>query len=263
MPRTLVLAACLSALPALAFEGVIDMKMTITGKPPEAKQPVSSTGNITVTIKGLNSRMDSTMTMPGVSTPLKTTVIHRADDPNTTYLVYEATKTYQKQDSKADVDRDESKSTVKRLGKETIAGRTTEHVLVTHQGDNREMELWVDTNLISSADLERAFSAGNQSGSGSWWGALKKAGVAGVPLKTVSKGKDAYDRVTTEATRVESRSVSSSLFQVPAGYTESKDGMGAISAEQQKEMMKSYLDKLSPQERQKVEEMMKKQAGGH
>jgi hypothetical protein len=261
MPRTLLLAACLSALPALAFEGVIDMKMTIAGKP-EANQSVSSTGTITMSIKGLSSRMDSSMKLPGVSTPLKTTVIHRADEPNTTYLVYEANKTYDKMDSKADadVDHDASKATVKRLGKENIAGRPTEHVLVTEEG-GREMELWIDTTLISSADLEKAF--GTERRGGSWWGALKKAGVTGIPLKFVSKGKEAHDRITTEATRVESKSISSSLFQVPAGYTESKGGgLGPMSADQQKELMKSYMDKMSPADRQKMEERMKKAGGG-
>jgi hypothetical protein len=259
MVRSLFLAVCLSTLPALAFEGVIDLKMTGSAGSKDQKQQVTGTG--TITIKGLSSRVDTTMTLPGMSTPTKMAVIHRADQPNTTYMVYEATKTYHRIDSKKDEsgDRDTAgRYTVKKLGKETVAGRTTEHVLISHEGSD-DTEVWVDRNLVSSADLEKAFSGGNRPGA--WWGALKKEGVAGVPLKFVSKSKDGLNRSTMEATRVESKSISSSVFEVPSGYTEAKGGMGAFTPQQRDEMMKKAMERMTPEQRQQMEEMMKRRGG--
>jgi hypothetical protein len=148
MTRALLLFLCTAALPALAFEGVIDTKMTMTGK---------GDGDVrdgSVTIKGLNFRMDSeTKHAAGVT---KMTSIARAEEPGVTYILNDQSKTFQKVDSKSDPERDDgSKWTVKRLGKETIAGRTTEHVQLQKDGGSNAMEVWVDTQLVSASDLAR------------------------------------------------------------------------------------------------------------
>jgi hypothetical protein len=260
MIRSFLLTACLSALPALAFEGVIDMKMSGSTGSKDQKQQINGTG--TLTIKGLNSRFETVMSLPGMTAPTKMAVIHKASEPNVTYMVYEATKTYHRMDTKNDEagDRESaSRYTVKRLGKDTIAGRTTEHVLITREG-GEDTEVWVDRNLVSVGDLEKAFSSGNRPGA--WWSALKKEGVAGVPLKVVSKSKDGSDRGGMEATRVQAKSVSSSEFEVPAGYTEAKAGSGgAFTPQQREEMMKKAMERMSPEQRQRVEEMMKQHGG--
>ena len=95
---------------------------------------MSGTG--TVTIKGLNFRMDNEMTLP--TGPTKMTSIARAEEPGVTYILNDRNKTFQKIDSKKDgPGGDPEKWTVKRLGKETIAGRTTEHVQVQQDDSPR------------------------------------------------------------------------------------------------------------------------------
>lgn len=258
MTRALVTALCLAALPALAFEGVIETKMNATG--PASAQGMSIAGNGKIYLKGLNSRMEQEMKMPSGS--MKQVVIHRSDE-KVTYLVNDANRTYQK--IGADKDEQppgETRWTVKKLGKETVAGRSTEHVEVSQQGKN-PMELWVDTKLVSSGDLEKAFAAGDRR-AGGWWKALKEAGVAGVPLKVVSK-HEGDTGMTWEATSVKAQSVPDSMFKVPADYTEGRGsgvGPGPSSSQQQQQMRDQMLQRLTPEQRKQVEEMMKQHQGG-
>jgi hypothetical protein len=265
MTRALVTALCLVALPALAFEGVIETKMTFNrsavGEKAPQGTPTSMTGTGVITIKGLNSRMEQQMAMGGMGEH-KMVVIHRASEPNTTYIVNDANKTYTKHTAEKEDDASEaSKWTVKKLGKETVAGRSTEHVQVSRQGGGDNLDVWIDKNLVSAGDLEKAFNAGGRDQSG-WWAALRKEGVAGVPLKVVSKNSKGETGVTWEATSVKSQSVPDSAFAVPSGYTESKGygGMGGMGpSQQQRDQM---MQRLTPEQRKQVEEMMKQHGAG-
>jgi Domain of unknown function (DUF4412) len=264
MTRALTVALCLAAVPALAFEGIIETKMTMNrGKGDGAPEgtPTSFSGTGTITVKGLNSRMEQQVNVPGMSGN-KTVVIYRSDQ-KTTYILNTASKTYSKHATeKEDDDSEASKWTVKKLGKDTVAGRSTEHVQVQKAaGGGDVLEVWIDKNLVSASDLEKAFNAGGHGQSG-WWGALRKEGVAGIPLKVVSHNSKGEPGVTWEATSVKSQSVPDSAFSVPADYTESKGygGMGAGGdAQKQREQM---MQQLTPEQRKQVEEMMKKYQGG-
>ncbi len=98
---------------------------------------------------------------------------------------------------------------------------------------------------------------------GGWWQALKKEGVAGIPLKVVAKNSKGESTMTWEATSVKAQSVPDSAFKVPSGYSESKGGMGGtMSPEQQKQMREQMMQRLSPEQREKMEEMMKQRGGG-
>ncbi len=261
MSRALVAVLCLAALPALAFEGVIETKMNATGK--ATGQGMSIAGNGKIYLKGLNSRMEQEMKMPGGGGPMKQVVIYRSDE-GVTYIVNDASRTYQKIGAEKDEQPsgETSKWTVKKLGKETVAGRSTEHVQVSQEGKN-PMELWVDTKLVSSGDLEKAFAAGDRR-AGGWWKALKDAGVAGVPLKVVAKN-EGESGMTWEATSVKAQSVPDSMFKVPAGYTEGRGaGMGpGMSSPQQQQMRNQMMERLTPEQRKQVEEMMKQQGSGN
>ena len=142
MSRALAAALCLAAVPALAFEGVIDTKMTAAGGEMGGK-PMNVSGAGKISIKGLNTRMDQEMNMPGVSGPMKQTVIHRADEPDVTYILHDANKTYTKiVADKDEPSTDKSKEwSVKKIGKDTVAGRPTEHVQVFHEGEGPDGRL--------------------------------------------------------------------------------------------------------------------------
>lgn len=262
MTRALAVALCLAAVPALAFEGVIETKMTMNRgaahDPTAGSGPSTVSGSGLITVKGLSSRMEQQMAMPGMGSG-KTIVIHRADDPNTTIILNDASKTYSKHTIEKNDESEGAKWTVKKLGKDTVAGRSTEHVQVSRQDGQDQLEVWIDKNLVSAGDLEKAFNAGGRGQSG-WWAALRKEGVAGVPLRVLSKNSKGETTVTWEATSVKAQSVPDSAFAIPAGYTESKGfgGMGTPGAMNRDQM----LQKLSPEQRKQVEEMMKQHQGG-
>lgn len=261
MSRALAAAFLLASVPALAFEGVIDTKMSATGGEAGGK-PMSFSGAGKISIKGLNTRMDQEMKLPGVSGPMKQTVIHVADQPDVTYILNDSNKTYQKLVADKKDDPEEGKGwTVKKIGKETVAGRPTEHVQVLHEGKD-PMDVWIDTALVSAGDLEKAFAAGDRR-QGGWWQALKKAGVAGIPLKVAAKNERGGG-MTWEATSVKSQAVPDSTFKIPSGYTESKAGTGmgsSLTPEQQQQMREQMMQRLSPEQRQQMEEMMKQSKG--
>lgn len=241
MKRALLLILCTAALPALAWEGVIDTKMTA------GHGDMTMNGTGTITIKGLSARMDQQLLVPGGGT--KMTTITRAEEPGVTYMLNEQNKSYQKLDSKSDpAEQDDgSQWTVKRLGKETIAGRSTEHVQLQKKGSSETMEVWIDTQLVSASDLNKAFSRGG----GGWWKSLEKAGVAGVPLKFIAHGKEGKDTATWEATKVTAQSVPASTFAIPSGYSEGHGfggGMGGPPA----------MNKLTPEQQKQLQDMMQK-----
>jgi Domain of unknown function (DUF4412) len=261
MIRAAVLALCAFALPAAAFEGVLHTKMSTSAKPTEGAGAYSATG--TITIKGLSSRMETESSVPGRTEKYQMVMIHRADEPNVTYMLYPTRKTYSKTDLSKEHDAASEQPeqwSVKRLGKEKIAGRTTEHVVLTKAGKNDEMELWIDKDLVSAGDLEKAFTAGQ--GSAGWWKTLQKQGLAGVPLKVLHREKDRPDQtVTWEVTEVKAQSVPDSVFRVPAGYTETQPGRGMMTPEQQ-EQMKKAMDRLTPEQKKQMEELMKGHGAG-
>ena len=185
-------------------------------------------------------------------------MIHRADEPDTTYILNDARKTYSKHTAEKGDESEAAKWTVKKLGKDTVAGRSTEHVLVQKTGGADALDVWIDKALVSAGDLEKAFNAGGRGQSG-WWGALRKEGVAGVPLKVVSKNSKGEPAVSWEATSVKSQSVPDSAFAIPSGYTETKGFGGMAPGPQRRDQM---LQQLSPEQRKQVEEMMKQHGSG-
>jgi hypothetical protein len=262
MTRALVAALCLAAAPALAFEGVLINRMSSPQKMPDGK-PLSATG--TIQVKGISTRMESS----GVFGTGKQVVITRAAEPGVSYILYPERKTYTRIDGskeKEDADpADAKKYTIKRLGKEKIAGRTTEHVLVTKAGSSDESEMWIDMNLVSQADMAKAWT-GTTKGQ-SWWGALKKEGLGGIPIKFIHREKDKPDHtVTWEITEVKEQPVPDSAFAIPAGYTEVKMGEGGLSTDQREQMrdqMKKAMENMSPEQKKQLEEMMKQHGSGN
>lgn len=100
---------------------------------------------------------------------------------------------------------------------ETIAGYPcTLYIITERRGDTHEV--WATTGLgryVSVADVQR--NRGKDAG----WSRLL-AEEQGFPLRVVTKNRRGRVVSTMEATRVEKKSIDSSVFEVPAGYTEFK-----------------------------------------
>jgi hypothetical protein len=218
--RSLLVLLTLLAAPSLAaeFEGVLEMKIL-----PDPSTKGGWTGG-TVRILVGKAGMRSEVVAQTSQKPFQMVSLVRAAEPNVTYTLDEANKTYQKFDNTAAATPPGPPPTLKRLGTEKLLGRTVEHVLLTSPSSGKEEELWIDTSLVPPARFVSAFE---REGGDDWWSALRSAGVLGLPLKMVFRSTAAGKATTVEATSVEPKHLSDSNFALPPGYREAKGPLDA------------------------------------
>jgi Domain of unknown function (DUF4412) len=215
--RALVLLLSLSSAASLAaeFEGVLEMKIVT--------DPGTKGGwkGGTVRILVGNAGMRSEVVVQTSQKPFQMVSLVRASEPNVTYTLDEANKTYQKLDNSTAANTPgTAPPTLKRLGTEKMLGRTVEHVLLTSLSKGTEEELWIDTALVPPARFVSAFE---RDGGDDWWNTLRAAGLLGLPLKMVFRSTAPGSKQTAvEATSVEPKQLPESTFAIPAGYREAK-----------------------------------------
>ena len=249
--------AALLALPLAAaaqWEGALEMK--ISGK------DVNGTSKALVGKAG--ARMEMEMTNPQLKQAgqgsMKMTVLSRATEPDVSYLINDAQKSYARIDLKEmekmvpKAER-EKKWTVKRLGPDKVAGYGCERALLAQEGSETEQEVCVSKEIFGSAGR---FRAGRRDPSSQGLEkALKANGLEGMPIRMVVREKGKADaQMTMELVSAEKRSLPASTFQVPPGYTETSM-MGTMMSPEQQKQMDDAMKNLSPEQRKRIEEMMK------
>jgi Domain of unknown function (DUF4412) len=228
------------------FEGVI------TGKSVSTDPSKAGIESMVLSLSPTGVRTETTIGTGQPGAGMHAIMVWSTSDPNTAYILNPATKTYLKQDvSKGNDAAGAAQATnVEKLGKATFLGHTVEKVRVT-TGSLPPREYWVDTSLRFPTAAMSAFSMGRSTKSGVW-AALEKAGVVGIPLRDVNaEGTSGW-----EATSVEQKHLSSSTFQVPSDYHEGKSALDMLSPSQQAAMQQK-LNSMTPEQRAKLEEMMK------
>lgn len=249
--RHLLVCLTLVATSALAkdFEGVI------TGKPTSADPKSGGLQSITMSLSAAGARVEAVLVLgqQNGEGDMHTVMLYRAAEPDTAYILNGASKSYMKHDlSKA---RAAAKAVeapkVEKLGKGTFLGRSVERVRVT--SSNGTWEYWVDTSIRFPASALGAFGM-DRSGKNTAWVALERAGVLGIPLKEMSAAGNGW-----EATSIEQKSLPASLFEVPADYHETKNGLDMLPPAQ-RAAMEQRLKSLTPEQRAKYEEAMKNMA---
>jgi hypothetical protein len=241
----LTLAATQAA--AADFEGII------TGKPLGPNEQVQS---MKMYLSSTGVRMEATglgQKSAGGAAGFSLTMVWKSSDPNNFYLLNPANKSYLKHDiSKAQAAAGGAEGPkVEKLGTTTFLGHTVQKAKVTFSG-GRTQELWVDTSLHFPAAALALFGQ-ERAAQNSPWKALEKAGIAGIPLKDM----DAEGKSGWEATNVEKKSLPASLFQIPPDFHEAKNALEMLPAEQQAQL-KAKMDAMTPEQRAKLEEAMKK-----
>jgi len=259
------LAALLLAPPARAeFEGVVEGK--VTGM-------MSGTFRAQVGKAGIRSEveMDTTAVAqaskgqlpPGLSVNVKRINIQRKAEPGKVYLIDPERKSYMvidaSENGEAMKDAARESYTVKKLGKDKVAGFSCEKVAVTGEKSG-EMQMCVADELAPEW-AQSALQSGR--GSGGLVTALKKAGVQGYPVRW-SRGDGRGGTITMELTSAKRQSIPASAFEIPAGYQEQKGfggrpGMGGGDAQKQ---MEEAMKRLTPEQRKQMEQMMKGQRQG-
>ena len=260
-PRTAIAAAlvALSASAASAqFEGEADFKITTRR---EKKEPLVGSARMYVSPSGF--RMEWAMKTGAGSRKapqeIKMTMLATLPNPDKVYLVNDENKTYSVWDTKAA--REGAKSPkdtyeVEKLGTDNVAGYKCENARVTSSKGN-DFDVCVTKEFGPSADWIAAMNR-NDPDAGSWLEALREQGVEGFPIRWAVRPKGSAEAMTVmELVRAQKKSLSASLFSVPAGYRETGFAVGGLTPEQEK-AMGDALKRLSPEQRRQVEEMMKR-----
>lgn len=250
--------ALLAATPALAqFEGVLESKLTSPDATGTSKSWVGKAGaRIEMQMQPLEG--------PGAGAAgMKMVILHKFAEPDVSYFVNESTKSYavvdhrQSQGTAKDAKDDET-YTVKKLGKDTVAGFSCQKGLVT-SSKGRQTELCVTSEILGGGSWLRSMQPRNRpSQGGALLKALKDAGLEGYPVRWVTKDDDDTS-VTWELVSAKRQSVPASTFEVPAGYRKSDSLMGAMVSPEAERQMKEAMENMTPEQRKMLEEMMKKQ----
>jgi len=257
----------LAAVPAFAdFEGVMDMKITVTDK--DGNKMGGGTASVAISKTGERNEVKMETPMG----PMNMVMLHRTENPDVTYRINDANKTYSEMDlakarEMAAKNQDNETYTVKKLGEEKVLGYKAQHVLVGHKDSTNEM--WITKDIMdydTFAKLQaRQGRGGNEEAISK---ALKEAGADGVPLKSVMNSPDG-GKAVMEVTSVEKKSLPASMFQLPEGYTKSAGGMMDMMsnsndprAQDARKKMEERLKNLPPEQREMIEKMMKQRQGG-
>ena len=259
----IILLLLIVARPACAaFEGYIEMKMAMKEGSGIMKGQISSVGT--------RAEVEAKVPQMG-EMPVKMTMIMKFSNPAVVYMLNDAAKTYVEinvQDiGNAAKNRPDKEYTVKKLGKEKVAGYVCEHFLLTAQ-DGRETEVWTTKDLVDLA-IFREYMQRNRQGADlqGIMKALQEAGAEGFIAKMISRDKTGAPAVTLELVKAGKRAVATSLFEIPAGYKKQEGmlgmmpGMMLLSPEQQQTINKA-MEKLTPEQRKMLEGMMKHKGGG-
>lgn len=261
-----LLALLCATVPALAeFEGILDMKLSMTGT------DAAGDGSIKVAVSKAGARNEMSLQAGGMK--MQMVMLFKSDTSNVVYRLNEANKTYSEVDltrlqEMAGRTAQDEKYTVKKLGEEKILDYKTQHVLAT--GKESKVELWTAKDLLDYATFNRLQGAqGNQMGGGDQLQkALKAAGADGIPLKMITTMKDG-GTITMEVVKAEKKALPASLFQIPADYKKSAGGlmgdmpgMSSPDMDALKKQMEDALKNLPPEQREMMEKMMKQRGAG-
>ena len=255
-----VAAILLSAATAFAqFEGEADFKITTRR---ENKEPLVGNARMYVSPSGFRMEWAMKTGASGGKAPqeIKMTMLAQLPNAEKVYLVNDENKTYSVWDTKQA--KEDMKSApkesykVETLGMDKIAGYACQSARVISSKGN-DFEVCVTKEFGPSTDWIAAMNR-NDPEARSWLKALKDQGIEGFPIRWAVRQKGSAEAMTVmELLRAQKKSLSASLFQVPADYKETGFAIGGLTPEQEK-MMSDALKRMSPEQRKQYEEMMKR-----
>ena len=254
----MILLLLIMARPTFAaFEGYIEMRMAMKEGSGTMKGQISSVG--------ARTEVEARVAQMG-NMPVTMTMLMQFSNPDVVYMLNDAAKTYVEISVKdlgnAAKNRPVKAYTVKKLGKEKVAGYVCEHLLLT-ANDGTETEVWTTTDLVDLAVFREYMQRNRQAELQGLMKALKDAGAEGFIAKMISRDKAGAPAVTLELVKAEKRAVPAVLLEIPAGYKKQEGmlgmmpGMMPISPQQQQTLNKG-MEKLTPEQRRMLEGMMKK-----
>ena len=208
-------------------------------------------GNMKVYSQDGNSRSELNIATP--MGPMAVTTITLKSSPNKAYMLNDKDKTYSeidlgKSDQWQDPKQEDYEVTV--LGKETVNGFKSTHVLVKNKNRNTQEEMWTSTDVVDYTSFINAKT--KFTGRENLNKLLIAKGAPGFPvrIKTNEHGND----VQIDFVKAEKRTNPANMFSMD-GYKKTE---GGVLGGDRKEMMQK-IQNMTPEERQKFLQDMQKQ----
>jgi hypothetical protein len=205
MRYLVVLFVLFSGSRALAFEGVLHMKMTVGENP-----PIPS--DVYLRENG-DSRTDTVM--PTTQQPMSVLQLVKGEKVTVTTL-FHRDRRYAESDQPPPKPQTNAfaGAAIEELPTEEIAGQKCRHVHMVISGS--PIDVWTTDAL--GIDVEKTRGV-NQGMAGNMMSALAAKGIKGLPLKirAVIQGQT----MTVETTAIEAKKLDASLFTLPKGYAKS------------------------------------------
>jgi hypothetical protein len=215
-----------------------------------------ASGSVAIYYADGNSRSETAMSIPqmpggGFS---RTTLIQK-DKPTTMITLDDKAKTWSEREIKERTDNPGADSiTVKILGNEKMGGYNCIHSQVMQ--NKRVSEYWTTKEIPGFEKYEGVHKGSRYMGRANTEAALKKAGAEGFLVKTFSKDQRGVE-TSLELEKFEKQDVPADKFTVPSAYTKTEPPAGMGQG-----VDYSKLKDMTPEERQKFIEKMKKDNGG-
>jgi uncharacterized protein DUF4412 len=205
----------------------------------------------------------------GMPEQFKMVMIQKLAQPDRIYIVNDGRKTYAVEATGTRRAKPGPERTwkVQRLGRDTVAGFACEKALLTAQ-DGDQTEVCITAELMPSTAWLTAWNRREEQATP--LKALKDAGLSGFPVRWIFRHQGSKDTSSSvELVRFDRKSVSASLFEIPAGYRKVDSMMEtmAMTPEQEKAMqearkrMQEALDRMTPEQRKHYEELIRQQGG--
>jgi hypothetical protein len=217
-----------------------------------------ATGNVKGYFSDAGFRSETTMNIPQMPNGgFSHTSLHLKEKPDVMITLDDKAKTYSEREIKdRPQDGNTDSITVKIIGQEKMGRYACTHSQVKDHG--RVSEFWTTRDIPEYEKYQAAHKGSRYMGKGNTEAALKKAGADGFLVKTFSKD-GRMGETSVELAKFEKKDIPASLFTVPADYTKTvppaygNPGQGFDP---------NKIKDMSPEERQKFIDAMKKQNGG-
>ncbi|MBM3223244.1 MAG: DUF4412 domain-containing protein [Candidatus Tectomicrobia bacterium] len=259
---TLLLVLSLAGQAYAGFEGYLEMKIMLKEGAGIMKGHISAVGT--------RAEIDAKASQMG-NMPVQMTLLMKFARPEIVHMLNDATKTYVElnvqdlNDPRAQ--RPAKVYSVKKLGKEKIAGYVCEHLMLTAQ-DGAETEVWTSKELVDLAAFREYMRRSRQGADMlGMMQALQDAGAAGFVTKLIAHDpKRGAPTMTLDLVKAEKRAVAAALFEIPTGYTKQAGLLGVMPGllplpPQQQQTINKALEKLTPEQRKMLEGLLKPKGG--
>jgi hypothetical protein len=164
-----------------------------------------------------------------------TVIIGDAHTPTVTYDLDAATRTYTKNlvDTSGAGPGFKTEATVEKMGDETVHGFSCVHARVIAKKSMGQFyslvdttDLWTSKEVPMQADFQHWYNSFQKKNGGGLFTPdvnekMQQMGAAGFYVRMQMRGKNS--NVTMDLTKAERRDLAGSLFEIPAGYTETKN----------------------------------------